>query len=70
MGVSVRQKKGNTGRGKPWYVFINHQGKRTARKFSTKAVADAAAVEIQKLLVKGEFGRTPKIIPAFGEYSK
>jgi integrase len=70
MGVIIRQKKGKTGKGKPWYVFINYQGKRTARKFSTKAVADAAAVEIQKLLINGEFGREQRPIPKFGEYSK
>jgi integrase len=68
MGVIVRQKE--KGKGEPWYVFINHQGKRTARKFSTKAVAKAAGLEIERLLVSGEFGRAPKIIPAFGEYSK
>jgi integrase len=70
MGVIVRQKNSQKGRGKPWYVFINHQGKRTARKFSSRAVANAAALEISKLLIKGEFGKEPKIIPTFGEYSK
>lgn len=70
MGVIVRQKASQKGRGRPWYVFINHQGKRTARKFSSKAVANAAAIEIQRLLINGEFGKEPKIVPTFGEYSK
>jgi integrase len=68
MGVIVRQKE--NGKGKPWYVFINYQGKRTARKFSTKAVAVAAGREIERLLVSGEFGKEQKIIPNFETYSQ
>jgi integrase len=68
MGVIIRQKE--KGKGKPWYVFINHQGKRTARKFSTKAVAVAAGREIERLLVSGEFGKEQKIIPNFEAYSQ
>jgi len=34
MGVKVRQKL--KGKGKPWWVFISHNGKRTSRKIGDK----------------------------------
>ena len=41
MGVKVRQK--NKGRGKPWWVFISHNGKRTSRMVGDKQAAEKVA---------------------------
>jgi integrase len=71
MGVTVRQKI--KGRGNPWWIFINHQGKRTSRRIGDKSAAEKTASEIRARLQTGEFGIDPKPkekIPTFGEYSK
>jgi hypothetical protein len=41
MGVLVRQRP--KGKGNPWWVFINHEGKRHAKKIGDKAAAEAVA---------------------------
>jgi len=54
MGVTVRQKI--KGRGNPWWVFINHNGKRTSRRVGDKPAAQAVASKIRAQLELGEFG--------------
>jgi len=41
MGVTLRQKA--KGKGKPWWVFISHNGKRTSRKVGSKSAAEEVA---------------------------
>ena len=53
MGVIVRQKV--KGKGKPWWVFIVHNGNRTSRKVGTKEAAVEVATKIQARLQLGEF---------------
>ena len=68
MGVLVRQRP--KGKGNPWWVFINHDGERQAKKIGDKAVAEAVAKEIQEQLAKSDFQIGPKKqIPTFGEYA-
>jgi len=69
MGVRVRQKV--KGKGKPWWVFISHNGKRASRKVGDKKAAEAVASTIRAKLQLGEFGfedRTPA--PTFQEHAK
>ncbi len=54
MGVKVRQK--TTGKGQPWWVFINHNGKRTSRKIGDRRAAEAVARKIEAKLALGQFG--------------
>ena len=64
MGVKVRQK--TKGRGKPWWIFITHNGKRTSRKIGDKTAAERVASEIRARLQTGEFGfEEKKPIPTF-----
>ena len=69
MGVSVRQKE--KGRGKPWWVFVSHQGKRKSMQIGDKRSAEKTASRIREELAGGAFNlEQQKIIPAFGVYSK
>jgi len=54
MGVTVRQK--TRGKGKPWWVFISHNGKRTSRMVGDKSAAEAVASKIRAKLQLGDFG--------------
>jgi len=68
MGVLVRQRP--KGKGKPWWVFINHNGQRQAKKIGSKAAAEAVAEELEERLAKGDFQIGPqKKTPTFGEYA-
>lgn len=68
MGVTIRQK--TKGKGKPWWVFISHNGKRTSRKVGDKAAAQAVASKIRAKLQLGEFGfEEEKPAPTFKEYA-
>ncbi len=53
MGVTVRQK--TKGRGKPWWVFISHNGSRTSRRVGDKNAAEKVASEIRAKLKLGQF---------------
>jgi integrase len=69
MGVIVRQKV--KGKGKPWWVFISHNGKRTSRKVGDKKAAEAVGSTIRAKLQLGEFGfEEQKPVPTFKEYSE
>lgn len=68
MGVIVRQKE--PGRGKPWWVFIAHNGKRTSRKVGDKQAAEKVASKIRAELKLGEFNLDEKRIPLFKHCAK
>jgi len=70
MGVIVRQK--TKGKGKPWWVFISHNGKRTSRMIGDKAAAQTVASQIRAKLQLGEFGfeQDEKHEPTFKEYAE
>lgn len=53
MGVIVRQK--TKGKGKPWWVFISHNGNRTSRRVGDKHAAEKVASEIRAKLKLGQF---------------
>lgn len=66
MGVVVRQK--TKGKGKPWWVFIAHNGKRTSRKVGDKQAAEKVASEIRAKLKLGQFNleeESERPIPLF-----
>jgi integrase len=54
MGVTVRQK--TKGKGKPWWVFISYDGRRTSRKVGDRRAAEEVASQIRAQLQLGEFG--------------
>jgi integrase len=70
MGVKVREKPKNSGN---WWIFIDHQGRRKAKKIGKKRVAEAVARQIEAKLVLGELHlaeeKEPQA-PSFGEYAK
>lgn len=69
MGVTVRQK--TKGKGKPWWVFIAHNGKRASKKIGDRKAAETVASEIRAKLQLGEFGfEKEKPIPTFKEYAE
>lgn len=70
MGVIVRQK--TKGKGKPWWIFIRHNGKRTSRKVGDRAAAEKTASTIRAKLQLGEFNleAEKKSIPTFKVYSE
>ncbi|MBW2573836.1 MAG: tyrosine-type recombinase/integrase family protein [Deltaproteobacteria bacterium] len=69
MGVKVRQKI--KGKGKPWWVFISHNGKRTSRKVGDKKAAEIVASTIRAKLQLGEFGfEEPEAVPTFKEVTE
>ena len=69
MGVTVRQKE--KGKGKPWWVFIAHNGKRKSVRVGDRAAAEALASKIRMELKAGELQLAPKEkVPTFGEYAR
>ncbi|MFC1532657.1 tyrosine-type recombinase/integrase [Thermodesulfobacteriota bacterium] len=70
MGVTIRQK--NKGKGKPWWVFVAHNGKRTSRRVGDKKAAEEVASKIQAKLNLGEFGfdEKKKPIPLFKNFAE
>jgi len=71
VGVLVRQRP--KGKGNPWWVFINHDGERQAKKIGDKAAAEAVAKELRERLAKGDFQINPPLPKQalnFGEYAK
>jgi len=71
MGVIVRQKV--KGRGKPWWVFVAHNGRRTSKKVGDKKAAEGVASTIQAKLKLGEFDfeeKKPQTIPSFKVYAE
>ena len=50
MGVKIKKYKGT------WYVFIDHQGHRKAKKTGTRQAAEAVKREIEARLALGDLG--------------
>jgi len=68
MGVKVRQKI--KGKGKPWWVFVAHNKRRTSRKVGDKDAAEEVASEIRARLKLGQFSfEEDKPIPTFKKYA-
>jgi integrase len=70
MGVKVREKPPNSG---IWWIFINRQGKRRAKKAGReKKLALAAAKKIEAKLALGDAGlpQEEQVVPKFGEYAQ
>lgn len=53
MGVIVKQKE--KGRGKPWWVFLNHDGIRRTKRIGDRQAAEAVASALRKKIKAGEF---------------
>lgn len=53
MGGPVRQKQ--KGKGKLWWGFVSHNGRRTSRKVGDKSSANDVAGKVQAQLTLGEF---------------
>ncbi|MDY6950511.1 MAG: site-specific integrase [Thermodesulfobacteriota bacterium] len=73
MGVTVRQKV--KGRGKPWWVFVSHNGRRTSKRVGDKDSAEAVASQIRARLKLGEFDiekekKKQKKIPLFKHFAQ
>ena len=71
MGVTVRQKV--KGRGKPWWVFIAHNGKRKSIKVGSKDAANDLKKQMETDLARGKFNlgeENPEQTPTFKEYSE
>ncbi|MBW2050494.1 MAG: hypothetical protein JRJ09_18495 [Deltaproteobacteria bacterium] len=70
MGVTVRQKV--KGKGKPWWVFITHNGKRTSRMVGDKDAAETVASKIRAKMKLGEFGfdEKRKRVPLFKDFAE
>lgn len=54
MGVVVKQKV--RGKGKPWWVFIHHEGRRITRSVGGREEAERIAAEIRRRLATGSLG--------------
>jgi len=68
MGVKVRQKV--KGRGKPWWVFVAHDGKCQSMKIGTRGAAQKVAAMYEEKIARGRLDLTPENkVPKFGEYS-
>ena len=69
MAVVVRQKQ--PGKGNPWWVFINHRGRRKAKCIGDKRAAEAVASAIRVQLKKGDLNLPEdRGIPTFEAYAK
>ncbi len=69
MGVTVRQKI--KGKGKPWWVFVSHNGQRTSKRVGSKDAANDVAKEIEAKLALGQYSfEDEKPVPSFKDLSK
>ena len=68
MGVIVRQKV--KGKGKPWWVFVNHDNQRISKMIGSKDAANTVARTIEAKLALGEFSfEEEKPVKTFKEYA-
>ena len=68
MGVKVRERPAGSG---VWWIFIDHQGKRKAKKVGDKKTAIEAAKKIEARLTLGDVGIVEKgKTPVFKEYAE
>jgi integrase len=69
MGVTVRQKE--KGKGKPWWVFINHNYQRKSIKVGSKTAAEDMANKLREGLKFKEINLGPKkTVDTFGEFGR
>lgn len=71
MGVTVRQKA--PGKGKPWWVFISHQGKRKSLCVGRKSAAETVADNIQAQLRLNQYDfedKPQRKVPTFKLYAQ
>ena len=68
MGIVVRQKV--KGKGNPWWIFINYNGKRKAKLIGDKRAAEDVASAIREKLKKGEFRIEDNNGPLFKDYAQ
>jgi len=71
MGVTVRQKV--KGKGKPWWVFISHNGKRKSKMIGDKKAAQKVAKRVEAHLALNDFNlgdRDDKEVPSFRGYAE
>jgi integrase len=67
MGVAVRQRV--KGKGEPWWVFVNYQGKRRSFKVGNKEAAEAVADKIRAQLAAGALKLIPdEATPTLADY--
>jgi integrase len=68
MGVKVRERPEGSG---VYWVFIDHQGKRKAKKIGSKRDADVLACKVRQGLARDDLGlsKKEKTLPFFQEYS-
>ncbi len=64
MGVTIRERDG------AWWVFINHQGQRKAKKVGDKDAAKAVASKVEAALATGALQLTAPDMPRFKEYAE
>jgi len=68
MAVLVREKRKGSGE---WWVFINHQGRRKAKKVGTdKALAHDVAKKIEQRITVGDLGLLKPNAPSFKKYAE
>ena len=69
MGVKIREKVKGSG---VWWVFINHHGKRKAKKIGTKKLAKEVAKNLEAKLTLREFRieQVGQRSPCFREYAE
>lgn len=68
MGVTVRQKQ--PGKGKPWWIFIHHNGKRKAKRIGDRKAAEQVASAIRQKLNLGELDlESENKSPLFRDYA-
>lgn len=63
-GITVRQRDG------AWWVFVNHQGTRRAKRAGTKKDALRVARNAEKAILAGAFRVEPPRAPLFRDYAK
>ncbi|MEI6127738.1 MAG: site-specific integrase [Pseudomonadota bacterium] len=69
MGVTIREKPKGSG---IYWLFINHQGKRKAKRVGDKKAAQALARQVEQRLAAKDLGilKEEKTVPLFKDYSE
>ncbi len=69
MGVRVREKPKGSG---SWWVFVNHQGQRKAKRVGDKKTAKVVADKLAARLALGDVGYLDeeRQVPTFKEYAE
>jgi integrase len=67
MGVTVKEKVKGSG---VWWVFVNHQGRRTSKRVGAKAAANKVAAKIADGLASKDFKLEDRKAPTFGEVAE